>query len=662
LEEAKERLDYIYMDTDYEFYIVDHSKQSKVYNLFVKIKEDRKRGSYGMIKKFATKYRRQFYVDKYKRVPDYLVQETNTILLKSFLIGYYLGDDDKTWSGRRFDCKGKIGSFGLYWILHKLGYNISVNTREDKPDIYRITFSNGKYKRHPFMVKKKYPVKNIADHYVYDIETIPSKKYKTSGQFHAGVGSLIVKNTDSVMMIFAYNVNDTFRISQKASTYMNELINQETGEKFFLDPINLEVEKVQCPFFLFGKKRYCTKEFGIDYYNALFKLDILIATDLGHTDEAKKLTEYLKNYKPKFVPKGIESKRRDSIPYVRLLIEDVCNILIGEKAIGKDIYIKTGQIQFYRNRTQIRDAIVYAQHRIRKLLRGDKDIPITDLILTNGLSKPPEEYLPGKNIKDKSKFLPQAHVQLALKIKKRSPGSEPVAGDRVKYVIIHDKEGRLKLSHKAELPEVVIKKRLNIDYDYIVNNKVMPPIIRIFGPIVGTNGFDHIDYLNWDKKTIDKETRKVIKLNYKEAERIFCANRVFQVKKPKMHIVKNKGLSMFWKKQRKCLCCGSYVNSRRSSTQYPQLCTTCYSRRNKVLSKKLGELREAEWKQHQNHIMCIMCQGDYEKTKICENKDCNYFYDKLQRKNDIEDLGNDVRHLFKKCSDVKKIPKLVMKD
>jgi hypothetical protein len=83
--------------------------------------------------------------------------------------------------------------------------------------------------------------------YVYDLETC-------EGTFQAGIGRLIVKNTDSVFVIFKppspdlrHNLAWHFDMAQKAAAYITSQ---------FKRPIELEAEKICFPFILYAKKRY----------------------------------------------------------------------------------------------------------------------------------------------------------------------------------------------------------------------------------------------------------------------------------------------------------------------------------------------------------------------------------------------------------------------
>ena len=129
--------------------------------------------------------------EKYKKVPDEILW-SNTEVRQSFLDGYYAGDGDKDKHGYyRFDNKGKIGASGLYFLASSLGYNVSINTRKDKPNVYRLTCTTSPQRKKENVVKKIESLGN-TEQYVYDLET-------ENHHFSAGIGRLIVHNTDCLM-------------------------------------------------------------------------------------------------------------------------------------------------------------------------------------------------------------------------------------------------------------------------------------------------------------------------------------------------------------------------------------------------------------------------------------------------------------------------------
>jgi DNA polymerase delta subunit 1 len=120
--------------------------------------------------------------------------------------------------------------------------------------------------------------------YVYDLET-------EAGSFQAGIGGLIVKNTDSVMIKFGpRDVETCFKLGQEAA---------DAATTLFKDPVKLEFEKVFHPYFLFAKKRYC-------------------GVKITSLDDPTGVLDY----------KGIQLARRDNCPMVRTVSRQVLDALM----------------------------------------------------------------------------------------------------------------------------------------------------------------------------------------------------------------------------------------------------------------------------------------------------------------------------------------------
>jgi len=101
--------------------------------------------------------------------------------------------------------------------------------------------------------------------------------------------------------------------------------------------------------------------------------------------------------------KGIETVRRDNCQLVRTVI----NTCLRKILIDQDV----------------KGATNYAKSQISALLNNKIDLSL--LIVSKSLSGD------GSSYKNK-----QPHVEVAEKMRKRDPGSAPVVGDRVPYVII----------------------------------------------------------------------------------------------------------------------------------------------------------------------------------------------------------------------------------
>ena len=86
-----------------------------------------------------------------------------------------------------------------------------------------------------------FPEQRPRQQSLYDLTT-------NNHHFHAGVGGLVVHNTDSVMVDFGTkDIHECFKLGQEAADMVSATFKQ---------PIELEFEKTFSPFLLFSKKRY----------------------------------------------------------------------------------------------------------------------------------------------------------------------------------------------------------------------------------------------------------------------------------------------------------------------------------------------------------------------------------------------------------------------
>ena len=181
------------------------------------------------------------------------------------------------------------------------------------------------------------------DGYVYDIET-------KAGTFQAGVGQMIVKNTDSVMVEFDVQG----RKGQEAIDYswaQGELA-AEACTKLFRAPNDLELEKVYCPYFLYSKKRYAAKMYEKKGDKVVFK---------------------------KIDVKGLQVVRRDTCGYVRGVLKHLLNLVLDSN--------------------DPRPPIEFARQSGRDLLAGK--ISSSDLLMSKQLGSDYKTRQPHVEVRDK---------------------------------------------------------------------------------------------------------------------------------------------------------------------------------------------------------------------------------------------------------------------
>ena len=183
LEKCKSYMEETYKNAGYKFVIYDTLKSSGVYKLCAK----------GDIKSLVNEWRSLCYENKCKIIPK------EAYFQESLLDGLWAADgcrlDYEKIKCRRIDTKNQITAQSYYTYLTTLGYNVSINTRKDKTNIFRLTFSKNKFRKNTHAIKKIELLHDSYDDYVYDIET-------EAGTFQAGIGNMIVKNTDSIFIKF----------------------------------------------------------------------------------------------------------------------------------------------------------------------------------------------------------------------------------------------------------------------------------------------------------------------------------------------------------------------------------------------------------------------------------------------------------------------------
>lgn len=272
LEKCRDVLNSMY--TDLNFVIMNTLESSGVYKLSPR----------GSISKLVRHWRETCYDGNAKKIPEFAFGNAG------FLDGLWASDGcrrDNMVSGcHRIDTKNQVTAQWYFMYLRSLGYNVSLNTRSDKPNVFRVTFTKMTLRKQENQIKKVTKLYEKWDGYVYDLET-------DGGTFQAGVGTIIVKNTDSVMVQFDVGprkgedaIRESWRLGELASARVQE---------FLRDPNELELEKVYCPYFLYSKKRYAAMKWEMEKGQLESKIDV----------------------------KGLQLVRRDTCPYVRKICKMV---------------------------------------------------------------------------------------------------------------------------------------------------------------------------------------------------------------------------------------------------------------------------------------------------------------------------------------------------
>ena len=283
-----------------------------------------------------------------------------------------------------------------------------------------LIYTGIKNLKNPVAIKKKNEIQYFG--YVYDLTT-------DNHHFAAGVGNLIVHNTDSVFFKFNLTDKETGEkiLGDKALELSIEIAQEacHNVSKVLKQPHDFEYEKTFMPFCLLSKKRYVSIKYEFD-------------PKKGKRNEM-----------------GIVLKRRDNAPIVKDIYGGVIDILMKEKNIQK--------------------AIDYVNKCLQDLVDGN--VPIEKLIITKSLRS---FYKNPQGV---------AHKVLADRIGQRDPGNKPTSGDRVPFVYIITKESikkgkKILQGDKIETPSFIKENNLKIDYSFYITNQIMKPLLQLFGLVL----------------------------------------------------------------------------------------------------------------------------------------------------------------------------------
>lgn len=457
LQKAEKQLNEFY-EGEITFRILDTMVSSYVYKLVAQ----------GNVKKLVLEWRNMFYdKEKYKKIPDEVFSYTRESK-EAFFAGYYDADGDKDTLGYlRFDNKGKIGSAGLYLLATSLGYPVSINIRADKPNIYRMTLTRQNTKGvYPKQRKDPTAIKKIVelpptDDYVYDLET-------SNHHFAAGIGKMVVHNTDSCMIHFeGKTLEEHFVLINEASKKTTHHLkchitgvkddycvgnlrkpiadvkstDPKTGavDPYFMtltyeeqchvldyetSPINLEFENMYGWFLLLTKKRYMAEKFNK-------KGEVIGETLKGNVLTRRDNSKYLRD-----TYRLMKDKKVNEDECIRILCDRI-TMLFTRQIPDTDLIIYMG----------IKSLINYAKS---KKVEGSKDqkvfIDVNKDVIDDPLG-PEDPRLVYPNI-------PQ--VLLALKMTRR--GEEIPPNTRLEFLYLKNPDAK----HQGEKAE---------DYTYYKENR-----------------------------------------------------------------------------------------------------------------------------------------------------------------------------------------------
>jgi DNA polymerase elongation subunit (family B) len=326
------------------------------------------------------------------------------------------------------------------FLAKLLGYNIMIDNRSTKPNVYRIICNQiiEEYN----VIKKMYEIPYSNNEYVYDLTT-------ENNHFQAGIGKLIVHNTDSIFNDFVISDKVT-----KEVVYSKEVLQPaiELGiliNKFIQArmrfPHELSYEKTFFPFVIFSKKRY-------------------IGAKYETNDQEYTMTSM-----------GVSLKRRDVSMISKRVLSGMVDIMMNE---------------IDREKT-----ILFLKKTIRSIFKGK--FPLKDFV-TSKTFKDVKKYKQTV-LKDKKgnivldaegneqNFINIGHVMLAQRIIKEKRSTTIQMNDRVPYAYIEVPKlrGQKQLQgNMIEHPDYIIENNLKLDYMFYITNQIREPCTQFLSLLV----------------------------------------------------------------------------------------------------------------------------------------------------------------------------------
>ncbi len=214
-------------------------------------------------------------------IPDEILGWEKTAII-AFLDGYLKVAGCSQTGFIILDVRSKLNSAVLYYLLTVVGHKVRLNI---KTDCYRLIYREDNRSVWSEDVVRKISMLGVVDDYVYDLET-------ENHHFSAGIGKLIVHNTDSIMVKFPH-------LKTAAEVWDHAVKVAEALSTLFPPPMKLEFEDaIYEEYFILTKKRYMST----------------VSDREGKIQMKDALT-------PKISKKGVLLARRDNAPSVRRIYE-----------------------------------------------------------------------------------------------------------------------------------------------------------------------------------------------------------------------------------------------------------------------------------------------------------------------------------------------------
>ena len=304
-----------------------------------------------------------------------------------------------------------------YLLLKSAGYHpyLEMNGKYINMKIYTTRLNKKKLQKDGNIVKDIRFLRNThTNEYVYDLET-------EEGRFQAGIGEMIVKNTDSVFVKFKVdNENGLDAVKKSIETGIQF---EKIVKSMLKPPHNLEYEKTFWPFILLSKKRYVGNKYEFD----------------------------TKKYKQTSM--GIVLKRRDNADIVKVIYGGIIDIIMNKQNIElSKTFLKQSLLDLINGKYALEKLVI-----TKSLRAGYKDPQsIAHKVLADRMG----ERDPGNKpqVNDRIPFI---------------------------YISIPEKKGKKILQgNRIEHPSYIKKNNLKPDYHFYITNQIMKPVAQVFALVM----------------------------------------------------------------------------------------------------------------------------------------------------------------------------------
>jgi DNA polymerase elongation subunit (family B) len=306
----------------------------------------------------------------------------------------------------------KLGCAKLYYMAHSLGYYCRINITPDGQ--YQIQCGTEPIASQD-VVQDITLIHEAYTDFVYDIETV-------TGNFQAGIGNIILKNTDSCYVVFDdYKGDDLFQYSKQIDDKINE------NNAYFPWPMVLEFEEeVYRQFLILKKKCYMWRT--------------------SHSNDVGK--------------KGGMLVRRDVSRFEQMVYENVVNMIFDNATITDVTCYVVDQFNMccggnfspdlFTISSSVKDVSSY---KIRPL----SDDGVKRQARLDRLQCDEDGYA--------DRALPR-HVQLAQRMKER--GTPVDVGERIEYLLTTQADHKAIQADRIEEIDYFKKHRGLINVDYVI--------------------------------------------------------------------------------------------------------------------------------------------------------------------------------------------------